>query len=164
MKGLFYKVYSSDAVFLFRIHIIATVYEWQTFVDYGSNLLGVSIYFELKLISTLWKVYRKLPCYQGKSSHNSAFFFFVHLQLWIFFGGYIEMYSRIYILDCISCNLFWSYWQFANKNSKQDATVYSSRTLGSDFGSNECTRKGAAAEEEVCFLLTLLWKIILTVV
>lgn len=92
------------------------------------------------------------------------FFFFVHLQLWIFFGGYIEMYSRIYILDCISCNLFWSYWQFANKNSKQDATVYSSRTLGSDFGSNECTRKGAAAEEEVCFLLTLLWKIILTVV
>lgn len=91
-------------------------------------------------------------------------FFFVHLQLWIFFGGYIEMYSRIYILDCISCNLFWSYWQFANKNSKQDATVYSSRTLGSDFGSNECTRKGAAAEEEVCFLLILLWKIILTVV
>lgn len=59
MKGIFTR-YSS--VFLLRIHIIATASEWQTFVDYGSNLLGVSIYFELKLISTLWKVYRKLPC------------------------------------------------------------------------------------------------------
>ena len=77
-------------------------------------------------------------------------FFFVHLQLWIFFGGYIEMCSRIYILDCISCNLFWSYWQFANKNSKQDATVCSSRTVGSHFGVHECTRKGAAAED-TCF-------------
>ena len=102
--------------------------------------------------------------YQGKSSHNSAFFFFVHLQLWIFFGGFIEIYSGIYILDCMSCNLFWSYWQFANKNSKQDATVYSSRTVGSDFGSNECTRKGATAGEEVCFLLILLWNIIWAVV
>lgn len=86
--------------------------------------------------------------YQGKSSHNSAFFF-VHLQLWIFFGGYIEMCSRIYILDCISCNLFWSYWQFANKNSKQDATVHSSRTVGSDFGTHEWAGRGAPAEE-VC--------------
>lgn len=59
MKGIFTR-YSS--IFLLRIHIIATASEWQTFVDYGSNLLGVSIYFELKLISTLWKVYRKLPC------------------------------------------------------------------------------------------------------
>lgn len=76
--------------------------------------------------------------------------FFVHLQLWIFLGGYIEMCLRIYILDCISCNLFWSYWQFANKNSKQDATVCSSWTVGSDFGIHECTRKRATAEE-VCF-------------
>lgn len=101
--------------------------------------------------------------YQGKSSHNSAFFF-VHLQLWMFFGGYIEMCSRIYILDCISCNLFWSYWQFANKNSKQDATVYSFRTVGSDFGIHECTRKGATAEKGGVLLLILLWNIIWAIV
>lgn len=98
MKGIFYTVYSSDAVFLFRIHIIATVYEWQTFVDYGSNLLGVSIYFELKLISTLWKVYRKLPCYQGKSSHNSAFFF-------LYTCSY-----EYFLVDTLRCTQEYTYW------------------------------------------------------
>lgn len=69
-----------------------------------------------------------LPFFCTPAAMNIFFFFF---------GGYIEMCSKIYILDCISCNLFWSYWQFANKNSKQDATVHSSRTVGSDFGIHE---------------------------
>lgn len=51
------------------------------------------------------------------------------------------------------------------QTSNKHATVYSSRTLGSDFGSNECMRKGLQLKRRCeAFLLTLLWKIILTVV
>lgn len=145
---------SSVAVSLLRIHIIATAYEWQTFVDSGSNLLGVSIYFELKLISTYEKCTENCHAYQGKSSHNSAFFLYT-CSYEYFFGGYIELCSRIYILDCISCDLFWSYRQFANKNSKQDATVCSSQTVGSDFGVHECMRKGRQLKRCIFAYLTV---------